>query len=53
MKKCNTVLDCIKRGISYRKYKKLNKNKHFGKKYWQAVKACVKSETSKKPKPNK
>ena len=40
-----TVFDAIKNGLSYKQYKKRNKGKNFGKKYWQAVKNCIKSET--------
>lgn len=40
------VFDAIKKGLSYKKYKKSKKNKQkvFDKKYWQAVKNCIKSE---------
>ena len=45
MSKMKTVYDAIKRGLSYKQYKKRNKNKNFGKKYWQAVKKCIRSES--------
>jgi hypothetical protein len=44
MKNTTTVFDAIKNGLSYKQYKKRNKVKKIEKKYWQAVKNCIRSE---------
>ena len=45
MKNTTTVFDAIKNGLSYKQYKKQKNHKKIEKKYWQAVKNCIRSET--------